>query len=336
PHPQMATIVCNPVDVAQQMGWNYSLVDANWNRMKNGSLEQLAKYAQTKDIGLLAWYNSGGPHNTVEEAPRDLMLDADMRKQEFERLQKMGIRGIKVDFFQSDKQAIIQQYIDLLEDAATYQLLVNFHGCTLPRGWRRTYPHLMTMEAVRGGECYIFAPEYPTRGPAHISALPFTRGVVGPTDYTPGGFSNNNHPHLTTHGFELALPFLIESGITHMVEKPAALQSLPDFAQELLRELPVVWDETRFIAGYPGKEAVLARRKANKWYISGINGEAKSKALDVDLSSLLEGSASISIIRDGQKVDDLILEKKQLDQTPLRLDLPAYGGFVILADAKSS
>ena len=70
------------------------------------------------------------------EEPRGLMWDKDTRRAEFERISKLGIKGVKVDFFQSDKQEIIKQYLGILEDAADFKLLVNFHGCTLPKGWR--------------------------------------------------------------------------------------------------------------------------------------------------------------------------------------------------------
>lgn len=137
------------VDFAASLGWEYFLVDANWNRMQNGTMEELAAYAKTKNVGLFLWYNSGGKHNVVTEEPRNLMDNSEARRAEFERISKLGIKGIKVDFFQSDKQDIIRQYTDILKDAADFKLLVNFHGCTMPKGWRRTWPNLLSMEAVR-------------------------------------------------------------------------------------------------------------------------------------------------------------------------------------------
>ena len=74
----------------------------------------------------------------------------DVRREEFAKLRDWGVKGVKVDFWQSDKQDRIRQYLDLLRDAADFQLMVDPHGCTLPRGWSRTYPHLMSMEAVAG------------------------------------------------------------------------------------------------------------------------------------------------------------------------------------------
>ncbi len=201
------------VDFAAEMGWAYSLVDANWNRMKNGDLEKLAAYAKEKGVQLLVWYNSGGPNNVVTEEPRDLMHTPEARREAFAMLRDLGVAGVKIDFFQSDKQPIIQQYIDILEDAAEYQLLVNFHGCTLPRGWARTYPHLLTMEAVFGAEAYKFAERYPAYAPTHNTILPFTRNVVGSMDFTPVALSMSTHPRRTTTAHELALPVVFESGL---------------------------------------------------------------------------------------------------------------------------
>ena len=316
------------IDFAADMGWEYSLVDANWNHMKNGSVEQLAEYASEKEVGLLLWYNSGGKHNEVPEEPRNLMDQREIRRKEFERISKMGIKGIKVDFFQSDKEEIIKQYIEILEDAADYRLVVNFHGCTLPRGWRRTWPNLLTMEAVRGGESYKFDMNYPLNAPSHLATVPFTRNVVGPCDYTPGGFSNNTYPHLTTYGFELALTIVIESGIMHYSDSPGKTRSLPDYAQTFLSELPVCWDETRYLAGYPGKEAVIARRKGRIWYIGGINGESLEKDINVNINSLAAEGTELEVIQDGGNPAQLQKNNPVTGSSSFTAHLKPYGGFV--------
>jgi hypothetical protein len=316
------------IDFAADMGWEYSLVDANWNHMKNGSVEQLAEYASEKEVGLLLWYNSGGKHNEVPEEPRNLMDQREIRRKEFERISKMEIKGIKVDFFQSDKEEIIKQYIEILADAADYQLVVNFHGCTLPRGWRRTWPNLLTMEAVRGGESYKFEMNYPQDAPSHLATVPFTRNVVGPCDYTPGGFSNSTYPHLTTYGFELALPIVIESGIMHYSDSPGKTRSLPDYAQTFLSELPVCWDETRYLTGYPGKEVVIARRKGRIWYIGGINGESLEKDINVNINSLAAEGTELEVIQDGGNPAQLQKNNPVTGSSSFTAHLKPYGGFV--------
>jgi hypothetical protein len=322
------------IDLAADMGWEYSLIDANWNRMKNGSLEQLAEYASKKGVGLLLWYNSGGKHNEVPEEPRNLMDQRETRRNEFERISKIGIKGIKVDFFQSDKEEIIKQYIEILEDAADYKLVVNFHGCTMPRGWRRTWPNLLSMEAVRGGECYKFDPDYPRDAPSHLAIVPFTRNVVGPCDYTPGGFSNSTYPHLTTNAFELALPIVIESGVMHFADSPAKTHELPDYVQSLLKELPVTWDETRYLAGYPGKDVVIARRKDKRWYIGGINGESVEKDLTIHIEKIIPSGSEMEIIHDGAAPEQFQNSRLAAVEDTFTVHVKPFGGFVATIDLK--
>src|SRR4029077_15622793 len=122
-------------DLAAEMGWEYALVDANWNLMQSGTIEDVVAHAKAKNVGLIFWYNSGGPHKDVTEAPRDRMFTREARRAEFARLKEWGVKGVKVDFWHSDKQDRIKQYRDVLRDAADFQLMVNFHGCTIPRGW---------------------------------------------------------------------------------------------------------------------------------------------------------------------------------------------------------
>lgn len=317
------------VDLAAEMGWEYSLVDANWNIMTGGSLEQLADYAKSKGIGLFVWYNSGGPHNEVTEQPRDLMFERETRRAEFARLQTLGIKGVKVDFFQSDKQDIIKLYLDILKDAADFQLMVNVHGSTIPRGWSRTYPNLMSMEAVRGAEAYTFDDTYANAAPLQNTILPFTRNVVGPMDYTPVTFTDELVPHETSNTHELALSVVFESGIVHLADSVEAYQGLPDAVKNFLRDVPSSWDETKFLAGEPGKFVVLARRSGNAWYIGGISGNEETRALTLDLS-FLAGDYVMTLIQDGDDKRSFREDSNHLN-TPTTFDitLQPKGGFVI-------
>jgi hypothetical protein len=323
------------VDLAADMGWEYSLVDANWNIMTGGTLEQLAKYANGKGVGLLVWYNSGGPYNKVTEQPRDIMFDPQRRKAEMQKLQQMGVKGIKVDFFQSDKQPVIGEYFDILKDAADHQIMVNFHGCTIPRGWSRTWPNLVSMESVRGAESYIFAADYPEGTLLHNAILPFTRNVIGPMDYTPATFSNQRYPHLTTYAYELALPVVFESGITHLADRVAAYRGLPAAPKQFLKDVPAAWDETRFVSGYPGDEVVLARRRGEVWYVGGINGEKKAKTLPVDLSFLKDGDYQATVITDGKDAKSFTSTTRSVTRTAKEaVQVLPLGGFVMRIAAK--
>lgn len=318
------------VDLAVEMGWEYSLVDANWNIMKGGDIKQLVDYANSKNIGILLWYNSGGPHNTVEEMVRDVMHLSEKRQAEFAKLQEWGVKGVKIDFFQSDKPGMMKLYKDILEDAAKYRIMVNFHGCAIPRGWSRTYPHLMTMESVRGAECYTFAPTYPQDAPVSNTILPVTRNVVGSMDYTPVLFSEMEMPHITSWGHELALSVLFESGLLHFADNVESYLNLPDEPKDFLKNVPAVWDETLYLTGHPGKEMVLARRNGNIWYVAGVNGENVSKTLLVPFHFLNEGNHDTELITDGITPRSFSSRNYLADKTSgSEINLLPFGGFVI-------
>jgi alpha-glucosidase len=262
------------------------------------------------------------------EQPRDRMFDRAIRRAEMARLAEWGVRGVKVDFFHSDKQAGIQLYLEILADAAEVGLMVNFHGCTVPRGWSRTWPNLMTMEAVPGAEQYSFDPGYPAAAPWHNTILPFTRNAVGPMDYTPVTFGHQLYPHVTTAGHELALSVVFESGLLHLADSAESYRSLPRPVRDFLSVVPAVWDETRFLAGEPGAFVVVARRQAEAWYVGGITGD-EAREIAVALAFLESGSFSQTLITDGRTGDGFDVADATVDaRGELSVAMPARGGFV--------
>jgi len=317
------------VDFSKEMNWAYSLVDANWDLMKGGTVEELIEYANKSGVGIWLWYNSGGSHNKVTEGPRDILSDPVKRKEEFKRIAALGVKGIKVDFFQSDKQNIIQLYMDILQDAAENKIMVNFHGCTLPRGWSRTYPNLMSLEAAKGAENYMFSKDFPQYAPIHNCILPFTRNVVGPMDYTPVAFTEHNHPHLTTWGHEAALSIVFESGVSHFADKPEAFKKLPKELFEMFKNVPAAWDDVKVLKANPGKDVVIARQKDFMWYIGGINGENSEKELEINLSGMCQDGEQLIIVCDGDEKTKLSVEKIASTQKTVKIKLLPYGGFVI-------
>jgi alpha-glucosidase len=319
------------VDLSAEMKWEYSLVDANWDMMKGGNIEQLVNYANSKGVGILMWYNSGGPQNIVTERPRDLMFDSKVRKQEFEKLQKWGVKGVKIDFWHSDKQNLITLYHDVMQDAAEYHIMVNFHGCTIPRGWSRTYPNLISMESVRGEENYLFDPSYPENAPIQNSILPFTRNAIGPMDYTPVVFSNVTYPHLTSYAHELALSLVFNSGILHFADHVKTYRALPEYVKTCLKKVPVVFDETRFIDGEPGKMIILASRIGNVWYVAGINGEQESKEVSVVLPFIKQGQFQLNLITDGADSKRFANDTRSFKPgESIQIKMLGNGGFVAI------
>jgi hypothetical protein len=323
------------VDLAAEMGWEYTLVDANWDIMKNGTIHDLIAYAESKGVGVWLWYNSGGPHNVVTERPRGMMDQARVRRYEFERLAKWGVKGIKVDFFQSDKQDVIALYHDILRDAADFKIMINFHGCTLPRGWSRTYPHLMSMEAVRGAENYQFEPKFPAYAPRHNALMPFTRNAVGPMDYTPVMFRDNKHPLVVTAAHELALPVVFESGLLHFAGGPEEYRALPDGPKAFLKGIPVAWDETRFLAGEPGRFAVIARRSGETWYVGGINGTGEMQDVRFMGAALGGGAWTVTLHEDGARRPELATRTGEIEAGGgIRIPIPPRGGFALTLSPK--
>lgn len=274
------------IDYAADMHWEYCLVDAAWDK-KIGyeKIKELADYAATKKVGLLLWYNSAGDWNTVKYTPKDKLLTHESRVKEFALIEKMGIKGIKADFFSGDGQSMINYYQDILEDAATYHLLVNFHGATLPRGWQRTYPNLMTTEAVYGYEMITFNQKDADVAPAHMVMSAFARNAFDPMDFTP--VSLYKIPKInrkTSAAFEMATAVIFLSGIQHFVEGPEGMAKMPAAVKEYMQNIPAVWDEVKFIDGYPGKYYAVARRAGKRWYVAGINGDSVQKEISINFS----------------------------------------------------
>jgi hypothetical protein len=316
------------VDLAAEMKWEYSLVDTYWNQMKGGDLKQLVDYAHTKGVGMIVWYNSGGPHTSSPEQPRDIMHDPDLRKAEFRKLHEWGVKGVKIDFWCSDKQALIAQYLEVLKDAAEYKLMVNFHGSTAPRGWSRTWPNLVSMEAVRGEEYYIFDPSMPERAPVQNTILPFTRNVAGPMDYTPFLLSDLKNPHTTSFAHELALTVVFNSGIIHFADNTETYRKLPLFVKEFLTEVPATFDETRFISGLPGESIIIAARKGDNWYVAGINGQKQPKTVSLDLQFLTEGKFALSLITDDNGTRDFAHQTGEFEKGgKIEVVMAGSGGF---------
>ena len=282
-------IIKKYVDMAVTLHLPYVLIDAEWDEMdkvpsnEGKTIEDAVAYANSKVVKPLIWYNSSIGWVNGAPGPKYRLNKPEDREKEFAWCEKIGVAGVKIDFFSGDNQMNMDYCQDLLESAARHHLLVNFHGAPIPRGWQRTYPNLLSTEGVYGAEWYNNVPHFTKKAASHNATLPFTRNVIGPMDYTPCAFSDSQHPHITSHVHELALTVLYESALQHLADRPESFLSQPQEVQSFLGQLPTVWDETRYVSGYPGESAVLARRSGNTWYVSGINGTDDAKVLNVPL-----------------------------------------------------
>ena len=324
-------IIKKYVDMAVTLKLPYVLIDAEWDEMnklasnEGKTIEDAVAYANAKGVKPLIWYNSSIGWINGAPGPKFRLNKPEDREKEFAWCEKIGVAGVKIDFFSGDNQANMDYCQDLLESAARHHLLVNFHGAPIPRGWQRTYPNLLSTEGVYGAEWYNNVPHFTKKAASHNATLPFTRNVIGPMDYTPCAFSDSQHPHITTHAHELALTVLYESALQHLAYRPESFLSQPQEVQDFLGQLPTVWDETRYVSGYPGENVVLARRRGNTWYVAGINGADDERTLTVPLDFVKGKKRNVTFFADGNPW--AISHPTTL---PKQIACKARGGFVLV------
>ena len=294
-------IIKQYVDLAVSLHLPYVLIDAEWDGMKDGyTIEHAIRYAKAMGVKPLIWYNSSVGWVDGAPTPKFRLNKPEDREKEFAWCERLGVAGVKIDFFSGDNQKNMDYCIDLLECAARHHLLVNFHGATVPRGWQRTYPNLLSTEGVYGAEWYNNVPTFTDKAASHNATLPFTRNVIGPMDYTPCAFSDSQHPHITSHAHELSLTVLFESGLQHLADRPESFLSQPAEIRQFLSTLPAAWDDTRFVCGYPGEYAVLARRCGDTWYLAGINGTDQPKTILLPNGGWNKGKkGNVTVYADG-------------------------------------
>ena len=320
-------IIKKYTDLAATLKLPYVLIDAEWDRMKDGkTVEDAVNYAKSMGVKPMIWYNSSVGWIDGAPTPKFRLNKPEDREKEFAWCEKIGVAGVKIDFFSGENQKNMDYCIDLMESAARHHLLVNFHGATVPRGWQRTYPNLLSTEGVYGAEWYNNVATFTDKAACHNATLPFTRNVIGPMDYTPCAFSDSQHPHITSHAHELALTVLFESGLQHLADRPESFLAQPKAVQDFLSTLPAAWDETRFVSGYPGESCVLARRSGNTWYVAGINGTDNEKTLTVPLD-FLKGKYAATLFADsGSKEEPWRIETIQ--KLPATVTCQPRGGFI--------
>ena len=324
------------VDLAAALGYEYVLVDSWWNNnMGYQKMEKLVEYARSKGIGIFLWYSSSGYWNDIEQSPINKMDNAIIRKQEMSWMQKLGVKGIKVDFFGGDKQETMRLYEDILSDADDHGLMVIFHGCTLPRGWERMYPNYVGSEAVLASENLIFNQHFCDNEAFNACLHPFIRNTVGCMEFG-GTFLNKRlnrgndggTTRRTTDVFQLATAVLFQNPIQNFALAPNNLTDAPQLCIDFMKQVPTTWDEVRFIDGYPGKYVVLARRHGDTWYVAGINATQEPLKLKVDLPML--SGKTVSCYKDDKKQQPMCESLKVKADKKVQLDILPQGGVVLV------
>ncbi len=261
------------IDFAQRHGWSYVLIDEGWS---SSWVPDLVSYAKARGVQVVLWFNSSDLRTAAQ---RDRWLP---------QVKNWGAAGVKVDFIDEYTQPTLQWYDAVLAQTADLKLMVNFHGTAMPRGMQRTWPQVVTAEAVYGAE------QFRNRA-AFDTILPYTRNVISSTDFTPVVFSMTGRD--TTDAHELAASVVFESGWQHFADSPESYEAHPE-ALRILDQLPTAWDETRLLGGSPGKETYLARRSGGRWFLGGITA-LSAKTFQTKLSFLGTGQWLAETVRDG-------------------------------------
>lgn len=276
------------VDLAAAMKWDHILVDAFWDRFGEKDLQGFLAYARSKNVAVYLWYNSNGDWNDAPQTPKDRFVTPESTEREMAWLEANGIRGIKVDFWGGDKQFVIKRYCDLFEAANRHGIEVYVHGCTLPRGWERMYPNFVGAEALLASENLKFSQGAMDSHSQWASLHPFCRNSVATAEFGPVFLNRrlcrdnkSGTRRVTTEGFELATSVIYQNPVQNFGLCPNNLEEGFDKELAFLRDVPTTWDDTRFVAGYPGKYVVLARRSGKTWYVAGLAREDIDAELDL-------------------------------------------------------
>ena len=327
------------IDLAAAMGFPYVLIDNWWDtNIGHERMEQLVDYAHAKNVDVFLWYSSSGYWNDIVQGPTNRMDNPIVRKQEMKWLKKIGVKGIKVDFFGGDKQETMRLYEAILSDADDHGLMVIFHGCTLPRGWERMYPNYVGSEAVLASENLVFDQHFDDLEAFNACLHPFIRNAVGCMEFG-GTFLNKRYNRTndggttrrTTDVFQLATAVLFQNPIQNFAITPNNLTDAPRLALDFLKEVPTTWDETVFLDGYPGKYCVLARRHGDRWYIAGINAQKEPLKLKLALPMLREGDR-VAFYSDTKNHEPQLEQETIQKPDETSVTIQPEGGIVLIKD----
>ncbi len=316
------------IGFAAEMGWPYQLMDWNWYKTDptvpepHMNVPEVFACAQEHGVRLFVWMHS-----------------KDLTKAGFEKvfsaMEQWGAAGVKVDFMNSDSQETVKWYVDVLKAAAKHRLMVDFHGAYKPTGLARTYPNYITQEGVLGNEYNKLGGNQCTL--QHTIMLPFTRALLGPMDFTPGGFLNRQPADfkmtfpaqvMGTRARQLAMAVIYPSPLLVLCDSPANYRGQPGV--EFFRNLPTVWDETVVLNAEVGKSIVIARRSGDRWFLAAMNGDVAA-TLNVPLHFLGRKQGALHRFADDPEFSNYqtVVESTSVvnAKAVLTLSLAPGGGF---------
>ena len=295
-------------------GWNVGW-DGDWTQ--NGDsfsfteaypdfdLEEVCRYAKEKGTTLIG-------HNETAGGVRNYEAQMDSA---FALYHKLGINTVKTGYVNKlldgkelhGSQYGVRHYRNVVETAARHHIMIVNHEGVMPTGWERTYPNLLSHEDMRGQEYDAWSPDG-GNPPEHTCTLPFTRGLGGPMDFTPGTFNYENPGNPTTHpqttiAKQLALAVVLYTPSQMSSDKIENYEGRPEF--EFLKRCPCNWDKTLYPEAEIGKYVTVARkeRDGENWYIGSITN-SNDHDVSVKLDFLDPGKKyTARVFADGEKAN---------------------------------
>jgi len=328
-------------------GWNYGW-ENNWTSeghkfnfttpYPDFDIEEITQYGHSKGIGLIGHHETGGATKNYEA-----QMEA-----AFALYNELGVHAVKTGYVSNrldGKERHSSQYgvrhnRKVIETAAKYQIMVNIHEPVVQTGLRRTYPNLMAQEGVRGQEYNAWSPDGGNK-PDHLTIIPFTRGLAGPIDFTPGifNFENPVYPNTrvqTTLAKQLALYVTIYSPLQMAADLPENYEGHP--ALKFIENVPVNWDVTKVLDAKIGDYITVVRkdRNSDEWFLGSITDE-QSRNMEYLLDFLDPNLTYTALIyRDGDNANwennptsIQIDEKKVTSGDVLNYRLATSGGLAI-------
>lgn len=318
------------IDFAAENGWEYVCLDFGWCLWKDykDKVKELVDYGREKGVGILLWYGvNNDNHSGFRDAdgnkayPTYSLLTASQIEEQFAWCEEVGVKGVKVDYYENDDKGTMTQMYDCVTTAAKHKINVLFHGCTAPRGEIRTYPNILGYEAVQGSEWYKW-----NIGPTAANCLlyVFNRNVVGGMDFTPVGTQVGQLPF--TAGFQLAQVIAYQTGLQNIASSVYKLEGYGGLS--MINDVPTQWDETVLLNGNPGKRVTIARRNGEDWYIAAMTAAAGNEKISLDF--LGDGTYKAYIYRDNETGSDVVIDEREVTKdSELDLLLAANGGAAI-------
>ena len=225
-------------------------------------------------------------------------------------------------------------YEDILSDANDYGLMIIFHGCTLPRGWKGCIQTSLAVRQYLLQRCLSSHKMYAKK--KHFTqpcTLLFANSVAGMefggvfmNKYLNRGNSKGQE-RLTGDVFQIATGILFQNPVQMFALTPNNLTDAPKDLINFMRDIPTTWDETLYIDGYPGKYAVIARRQGEQWYIAGVNALKEPLKLELNLPMLTD--KNITLYNDTKNNKPTLRNDKINRTGKFTVTLQPNGGFVI-------